>query len=832
MNILDLLSKVALGIDSFVKLCKQASSTKETAQKAEQLAHNKQLPEAAKLVEKTLAVWYNSPNFWERMLRRLLLGNLLTKLKEELRWWQQQIAEAYKLADTAKALFRNSTNPLETQDIAEAIALYQSSVEIVFSEEVSQAIQNCQRELQQRQQFQGLVKEAQKLLGQQFFKKALHIYRQAEQLYSTDALKAAIAKCFAQLNQEETYETALKQAQQAFRAGKLKGAIALLESALTNFSRSDGKKLLEELRRNFAGKEKFWQGLKAEQVGALAGAAAMYKEAKALLDDPTECQIRLGLVAIKTNDYATALSHLQGVQQNQAAYLRGFAYAKQGELQQANREWQPLTQTTVAFQKNTLKSLAQRQRLIEIKNIEQLVNAEKLEKARATSQDYIKKFGSEPLVQNNLDEHIQPRIESAVWQGINWGTIVATVERNWIEQPNSISLHNWVVATYYHALSEPQGKRDFNAIKKLIVALSTALANLPHDPSLKNVPWLGNNLVDHEAVSSDLQRRLETAIDTFKDQNLNQYLELRDLYRQEAVALRLMGAPPKRGMKVNDVFITPGCHERYYTKQQSQWQESVNPSPDILRSLYTPWGLAVAACVEGDTQRALQIKPTIKPTNEAQSFAQKFIDYHQGCSMLQQQKWRGAIVLLKQAQSEIKVSTEWQKEVDRLCGLQRQNISEFKEHLEFAQSWYELLDSQSARSYLAEYKAEQVREEIANEKMSFSQALQELQKIKQIDDKNPIVSDLVENIEISQEMQTIFNLIKSDRLSDAVNRAKQSKHQQVRFTLAKMYLEFLIKGAQTGEMPRELIYQLGKWAYELCPNEPDFQDIYRELGLR
>ncbi len=832
MNLVDALTKIILGIE-VIKLCKQASETKAAAQQAEKLANSRQLVEAAKLIEKTLDAWYTRPNFWERLLRRLLLNDLLKQLKWQLQQWQKNVIQAEKLAGKAKLLIKkDASDPLLSQNLSEAIALYQRSVEIVFSQEVSQAIQNCQKELQQRQQFQGLVKAAQELMEQQFLQRSLHIYRQAEQLYSTDALKAAIAKCFAQLNQEKTYETALKQAQQAFREGKLKGAIALLESALTNFSRSDGQKLLEELRRNFAGKEKYWQGLKAEQVGALAGAAAMYKEAKALLDDPTECQIRLGLVAIKTNDYATALSHLQGVQQNQAAYLRGFAYAKQGELQQANREWQPLTQTTVAFQKNTLKSFAQRQRLIEIKNIEQLVKAERLENARAASQEYIKKFGSEPLVQNNLDEHIQPRIESTVWQGINWGTIVATVERNWIEQPNSISLHNWVVATYYHALSEPLGKRDFNAIKKLIVALSTALANLPHDPSLKNVPWLGNNLVDHKAVSSDLQQRLETAIDTFKDQNLDRYLELRDLYRQEAVALRLMGAPPTRGMKVKDVFITPGCHERYFTTQQSKWQQSVNPSPDILRSLYTPWGLAVAACVEGDIQRALQIKPAIKPTNEAQSFAQKFIDYHQGCYMLQQQKWRGAIVFLKQAQSEIKASTDWQKEVDRLCSLQRQSISEFKEHLEFAQSWYELLDSQSARSYLAEYKAEQVREKVAEEKISLSQALQELQKIQQIDAKNPIVTDLIERIEIAQEHQIILKLLESNGMRDAVNRAKQSKHQQVRLPLAEMCIDILLKGAQTGELSRESIYQLGRWAYELCPNEPDFQDIYRELGLR
>jgi nucleoid-associated protein YgaU len=90
----------------------------------------------------------------------------------------------------------------------------------------------------------------------------------------------------------------------------------------------------------------------------------MYEEAKVLLLDPTDCQIRLGLVAIKTEEWAIAQSHLAGVRGEQAAYLRGFAYAKQGNLQQAHREWQPLTQTTVEYQRNALKSLAQRQRLL------------------------------------------------------------------------------------------------------------------------------------------------------------------------------------------------------------------------------------------------------------------------------------------------------------------------------------------------------------------------------------------------------------------------------------------------------------------------------------
>lgn len=47
-----------------------------------------------------------------------------------------------------------------------------------------------------------------------------------------------------------------------------------------------------------------------------------------------------------------------------------------------------------------------------------------------------------------------------------------------------------------------------------------------------------------------------------------------------------------------------------------------------------------------------------------------------------------------------------------------------------------------------------------------------------------------------------------------------------------MCIDWLINGVESRKMPIELIHQLGKWAYELCPNEPAFQEVYRELKLR
>lgn len=349
------------------------------------------------------------------------------------------------------------------------------------------------------------------------------------------------------------------------------------------------------------------------------------------------------------------------------------------------------------------------------------------------------------------------------------------------------------------------------------------MANLRQDPALQNVPWLGNTPVDYDSVFSDLVQRIEEAIDSHKSKDFNEYLKLRDRYRLEMVTLRLMGESPTKGLRVKGVFITPGCYQLHQENLKG-----ITFPPKLWGTLYTSWGLAVAACVEGNTQRAIQLKPS----GEVELFARNFVAYHEGCYLLQQQKWREATNPLKQAKKEIKTTTAWQQEVDRLCGLQRQAISEFRENLEFAQFWYELLGSQPSKSYLAEYKAEHLREQLANEQISTEKALQELQQIKQIDERNPVVLDLIERVELSQELEVIQRLFSNRQYEEMVSRAKRSRHERVRYIVAEFIIDRLINAVDSGNLNNpEVMQQLGGWAYEICPNEPAFQEVYRQLKL-
>ncbi|PSM48121.1 peptidase M, neutral zinc metallopeptidase site [Chroococcidiopsis sp. CCALA 051] len=813
----------------------KAAIAKQEFQKAELKAQIKHFREAAKITEEILTSWLWNGSFARQWVQEIAIGDFLEHVKIKQDEWIRKVFEADTLANRAKSLLEKDTaNPLEIQFLSEALTLFQESNQLIYDEAFIQSAKECEREILRRRKFQSIVASAEDQAKKLLFKQAVKTYFEAKQLYQTTTVETALKFCSSKVIQEEAYETVLRQTHQASQEGKLRAAIALLESALTNFPRPDGIELLKQLKCTIKGREKFRAGLSAEKLGAFQEATLMYKEAKTLLSEPNECQIRLGIVAIKIGDWKTALSHLNDLSGEQAAYLRGFVHAKQGDLQQAHREWQSSTHTAIESQKELLKSLAQRQRLLAIQNIEQLVKAENLDNAMATSTAFVQKFGSNLLVQENLDHYILPRIETDVWQNSDWKAIADTAEQAWLTKPNFTSLHNWVVANYYYALAKLPEAQEFDSLQNLIVALSTALANIHQDPALKNIPWLGNQQVDYDSVFSDLLRRLEEAIDATKDRDITQYLKLRDRYRLEVTALRLIGQPPTKGMKMNDIFVTPGCYERYSKQIASKWIGSINLSQDIRRSLYTPWGLAVAACMEGDIQRAIQLKPSIKSKIEAELFAQRFIAYHEGCYLLQQQKWKQAISPLKQAQAEIKATTEWQAEVDRLCGIQRQAIIDFNEHIDFSLFWYDLLGSSPAKSYLVEYRAEHIRTQLVNEEISLQKALQELRIAQQIDEQNPILIEIIERLELQQELEEIDRLFKNHRFEEMVSRAKRSRHERARYIVAEFFLEIAIKNVSKDNLNYEeitVIKQLGRWAYEICPNEPAFQEVYRLMRI-
>jgi tetratricopeptide (TPR) repeat protein len=835
------LSSLLFGVD-FAEVSRQVSDSKSLFQKAKTLSRQKQLPKAIATAEEILNLWYPIESVSELIVQKITVASLLAEVKHSLsiwqRSWKSQTEKAEKLLNSANEILAKETGTLPSiTALSKALNLYQKSYSTYPDERVAIAWNRCENLLEWRQKYQSLVESGEQLATQNYFHQAISRYEKAQKLFATDDVEAAIAHLYSQLEKEEMFAATWRQTYQLSCEGKFPEAIALLETGLAEFPRADGRDFLSKLQNIVRGIEQFHHGWNHEKAGDFDRALPSYKSAQKLLPDIPECPLRKAAVAVKLYQFDLALATLETVTGNQAAYLRGFAHGKKQNWQQANREWQSISDPRVEEQRQILKILVERDRTLSLQQIEQSVDAADFGLAKSISLQFIKKFGSDELVKTNLDEHIIPRIDQETWQNKNWQQIAEFAAQVWRDKGDMVSLHNWAIATYYCWQSNPNKLAEF--MPDFIITWSSAIANLSQDYSLKNLPWLSSTAVDLNAVTSDLQKILENAVDSLRDRSLNDYLRLRDLYRQEMVALRLMGTPANSGAKKNNLYLTPGfCSRSQISINQVNYcQNNDHNSNQILQALYTNWGLAVAACVEGDIARAIQIKPAIAPNRNnnivivtqqvTQQFAQQFVLYHEGCYHLQQKQWRRAISSLKQAGAAIKANGEWSQEIDRLCQQQRHAISEFNEHLDFAKSWYELLGSQPARSYLAEYQAEQIREQLVAETIQEPTALQKLEEIKRIDPKNPVVLDLIDRIEIVQETRKIDALLKANKLEEAVQQAKRSRHQQVRHKLTEFFVKIFFEGFKSGELTFEDITKLGSWSYELCPEDPTVQEIYQ-----
>ncbi|NJK58425.1 MAG: peptidase M, neutral zinc metallopeptidase site [Pleurocapsa sp. SU_5_0] len=732
----------------------------------------------------------------------------------------RKLKKANELYAQARELERKDIeSPYDITKLNQALALYKQCSKLVNHSAYIKAANQCQKKIDDRLRFQNLVSEGRKKAKNNYFREALHNFTQANKLFVTEELESEISKCQESINQQEKYEKILEESAQIAQQGQFKEAINLLKSALDKFYRDDGQQLLTKLERVIKVKELYKLGLIAENTNNVKDAICKYEQALDLLPEFTECKIRLGLVTTKENPKQT-ISHLKEIEGQQAAYIRGFAHAQLGNWQQANREWRSLDNSIINSQREILKSLAERDRTIQIKEIETAVDNNKIEIAKKLSLEFINKFSSEPLIQQNLENHIQPLLERQIWETQNWQEIAVKTEAIWLEQQDINSLHNWAIASYYFS------QTDSSKLAYFIIAWSTALANVEQNPTVQNVSWLGSNSIDIKDVSGKLKQILENAIDTVKDDNIEKYLILRDIYRRDMVTLSLM-QQSDCGMKIKQqLFILPGCYQRFCKSLPT-----ISFPSEVWGALYTEWGKAVAACHEGDTARAINIKPSKNPSSGADRFAYCFVSYHEGCHYLQNLEWRKAVKPLQQAKPEIKAKSDWCKEIDRLCELQRQKIDDFDEHLQFSEFWYELLNSQTGRSYFAECKARKVAQNLDNKKISLQEGLNELHEIRNIDSNNSFTLDLIKKVEFSLEAEKIDRFIKQNNFEGAINLAKRSDNEMIRFRLAEIFVDALLKGLENRSLSVEEMQQLAQWAYELCPREPAFQEIYSSLRI-
>lgn len=487
---------------------------------------------------------------------------------------------------------------------------------------------------------------------------------------------------------EREYEAAWQRSHWLATEGRFQEAIALLEPLEKQSRRLPGRALLSKLQQIVEGKNCFQLGQLAEQAGNFEVALQHYENAATVAPEwQGECCLRRGLIAIKLENWSEAIAQVEGIAGEQAAYIRGFALARQGNTAAAKREWRSLSHPDIQRQCQSLQVSQDGDRAAAQRAIQHQVKRENWDAAASSSRKFLDFFGPDPLVRGNLDRHILPHLERELWQHQDWPRLANLTAEIWWERFDPASLHNWAIAAYYRASLDPQQSDS------AIIAGSTAIANLHRDPALQKIPWLEEQTIDLAAVASQLQHRLEALVASSTDSD-----RLKMLFNLEKTALNLMGTPPTDGVRVQDLWITPGCFLNY--------RDRLPPSPlpeGLLGTLYTPWWRSILACLEGNRLQAMQLRPIQPPTNTVETFARQFLSYHEGCYYLQPggyPRWREAIAPLQQAQSLIQASPQWQTELDRLCESQCKILWQAEDRLQFARFWHNLFNSILARNYL------------------------------------------------------------------------------------------------------------------------------------
>lgn len=814
-----------MGLFDFIGKTQAVFENKEISQekfsKAKEYAQLKKLKEAIKLAEEVKSLWKENPSWREQLVRDVVITDLLYNVNSQLTTWKMRLQRGESLANQGKEFIALDKNdPFDSTILTQALDAFTKCNELLYETEYVVNEQILKDKIKRRNQFQSLYNEGKNQGKKGFYREGLTYLLDAEKIYKVVTVAKKI-KEYENLAQLQTqYENNLKQIQHIAREGNFIVAKNQLDLVLAKFSRQDGKELKQKLETVINGKTEYRQGLLAEKIGNFTIAKKQYQLALSHLHSLESASYRLALIYIKQNDYSSALSCLAKFTGERSNYLRGFCYLQKNDWLNTTREWKQIHHPLVNQQKESLKILIQRNRLQIIQHLENLVSQENYQEAKKCAENLITKYGYDDHINHNLIKHIEPALQHQLWQSNNFVNVINQLEKDFKNTPNITILHNMSIALYY------QAQIDENYLEKWIAVWATGLVNIKQNPILQNIAWLGSNPIDYEKTKEELIKIVENAIDKYKESNLNKYYELRDIFRREMLAMELMGNPPNTGLKIQEIFITPA----FYQHHKSQLR-NITLTKNNLGMLFTDWGLAVSACLKNDVERGIKIKPNLTPSSDIEKLAYSLINYHEGCYYLQQDSWKKAVSCLKIAQKEIKNNQDWLTQIDDLCHKQRQKIEDLKENLDFAQFWYDLLKSNQSANYLAEYKARDISQQVADEKLSFGEAIKKLKEVQKIDKNNALVIDLMSRLEYSIEAEEIDKLLKQNRFDDAVRKAKYSSNQEIKHLVASICIEIALNGAKAKELDWETLQQLARWAYEICPFEPDFIEVYVALKI-
>ena len=855
MGLINSLTKLCCGV-GVIDIRDRASQTKDFLIKSEERAKTRRLKEAIQLAKSGTRLWSQNPNFWEKLFRRWFLSDLLIKLEESSKKWSGQMQNAQRLIQEGNNLLTLVSNdPKEYENLEKALHCLQRAKNLLFDPKVNEQVKSYSSELQQRKHWLELFEDAQANSLAKYFIRALPIYEEAQKFYNTDELTKLIAVCKSGVIAEKQYCQELKNAKSFCQQADFPKAFKAARMAIASFPREDGQKFLRSLERILESKTIFQKGLQHEQSRELDLALDCYTRAYKLMPDLLESRFRQVIVACKQENWEQALNFLDSLNGDRASYLRGFIFAKNQNYDENAREWQGLRSSELDAQRAKLEIIKQKAYLLDLQAIEKFVDQGDLEKAANISYKALERHPQAQIISKNLENHILPRLDSEAWKQteINWNILRGKTGSTWLERPNLQSLHNWAIAEYYCAMNTEYPTLEL--IMEFNASWGTAIANLPDDPSLDNLPWLGNTKPDRIQLKKKLEELWDRVLDRVKENDLDTYMKVRDWQRLDRYTLNILTSSTKPIIKLGSTWILPSTidflqqfeklndnltksildiqHQSTFLRsiiariaktQKSildiQHQYTILPTSSQLSLFYSPLGIAIAACLDGDVERGLQLKnynSGYLNHKEHLNNAHAMLSYFESCHLLKKNQWQNALQLAKQFKQSIQKNSEWLSEIDRLCELIVRELDE-KDQITFAKLWLETTSSKASRNYYTECKTEEIRMQIGKERITPQQGLSKLRELPDIDTSNPVYRDLINRIEVILANEEVHQYLKRGETENAVNRAMRSGNREVKQTLAEVLFSFLQEADRTGRISYGERMQVVGWITNLVPD--------------
>jgi len=855
MGLINSLTMLCCGV-GVIDIRDRANQTKDLLIKSEERAKTRRLKEAIQLAKSGTRLWSLNPNFWEKLFRKWFLSDLLIKIEESSKKWSGQMQNAQRLIQEGNNLLTLvSDDPKEYENLEKALHCLQRAKNLLFDPKVNEQVKSYSDELQQRKHWSELFEDAQANALAKYFLRALPIYEEAQKFYSTDELNELIAICKSSVIAEKQYSQELKNAKSYCQQADFPKAFHAARMAIASFPREDGQKFLRSLEHILESKTIFQKGLQHEQSRELDLALDCYTRAYKLMPDLLECRFRQVIVVCKQENWEQALTFLDGLNGDRAKYLRGFIFAKQQNYDDNAREWQGLRVSGLDSQRSKLQIIKQKDYLLDLQAIEKFVDQGDLEKAANISYKALERHPQAEIISKNLENHILPRLDSEAWKQteINWNILRGKTGSTWLERPNLQSLHNWAVAAYYCAMNTEYPTLDL--IMEFNASWGTAIANLPDDPSLDNLPWLGNTKPDRIQLKKKLEELWDRVLDRVKDNDLDTYMKVRDWQRLDRYTLNILTSSTKPIIKLGSTWILPSTidflqqfeklndnltksildiqHQSTFLRsiiariaktQKSildiQHQYTILPTSSQLSLFYSPLGIAIAACLDGDVERGLQLKNyNLGYLNHKEHLnnAHAMLSYFESCHLLKKNQWQNALQLAKQFKQSIQKNSEWLSEIDRLCESIVRELDE-KDQITFAKSWLESTSSKAARNYYTECKTEEIRMQIANQRITHNQGLLKLRDLADIDTSNPVYRDLISRLEGVNTADEINQLLKRGEPEAAFNCAMRSGNREIKEMLVEIFLNILNECDRKGIRDPSGRMQLVEWIRRLVPD--------------